>query len=71
MATQWDDIDVRCPYYNKHDKMSISCEGIDNASSGIKMMFKTKEGRRKHMGTYCNNGYSECSINKLCEKKYD
>jgi hypothetical protein len=66
MATMFDDVDARCPYYQSSDKKKISCEGITDECI-ISLNFLTSEKRDEHRRIFCDARYRNCEIHKMLE----
>lgn len=61
----WTDSDVLCPFYQECTTKGevISCEGFVSGMS-IRMHFKKRSDKDRHMGIYCANRYKECPMYK-------
>ncbi len=71
MATNWDDVNIKCPYYKACDERQISCESVTRNSSLITIRFHSREQKEEHMSQFCNSRFDSCCICALCERKYD
>jgi hypothetical protein len=69
MATMYDDVDARCPYYQSSDKRRISCEGIADGCI-TSLHFLSQEKRNEHRRIFCDAKYENCEIHKMLEEKY-
>lgn len=74
MATKFDDVDVKCPYYVSSHTFVITCNddyGNENPldAYSIKSVYGNTDLRKKHMARFCCNEYSKCRIYKLMLEK--
>lgn len=55
------DADVKCPFYRRHKRFSILCEGIYKGTT-LTIIFETDDDRRIQMEERCRDRYRECRI---------
>lgn len=60
---------VKCPYYLKHGKFYIDCEGIER-SSKTSVGFSTYKEKEQYMIRNCNHYPNLCPIAEMLDKKY-
>ena len=70
------DADVKCPFFNKSDEISISCEGVDNGMI-TKNIFRTEQGnflrqkKKEYSDRYCKGDYKNCRLYQMLDEKYE
>lgn len=70
------DADVKCPFYNKSDDISISCEGVCGCSVN-KTVFRTDQGnflrqkKKEYMDKFCKGDFESCRLYQMLEGKYE
>lgn len=71
MATTYNSVHVKCPFYKTETKKarSLTCEGATDGSS-FTVRFVRDEYYEAHRQSYCCSVYTECSYYKLIVKKY-
>lgn len=70
MATMYDDVDAKCPYFRSSDKREITCEGIaDGCITALK--FESQKKRNLHRSVFCDAKYKNCEIFRMLEEKYE
>lgn len=76
MATRYDDVYVKCPFYLGSTEFTITCEGL-NPSVVIENKFRGANGQKypkkrdAFKEKYCDCGYKQCPINQMLESQYD
>jgi hypothetical protein len=70
MATMFDDVDARCPYFKGSGERKVMCEGITDDCNTI-LDFRNRESRNKHRELFCDRKYENCEIYRALEEKYD
>ena len=70
MATMYDYVNVRCPFFVASGKCKIACEGLTEGSN-ICLSYQTFEMRNAQRQRYCDSNYEECEIAKILNKKYE
>lgn len=67
----WQTKFVKCPYYIKHDKFRIVCEGI-NQESTTHIVFGSTHKLDKYMHSRCNDisGCRKCPLHDTLDRKY-
>lgn len=70
MATNWEAVQVQCPFYLHHDKKNVRCEGLWGCSS-MTITFTGVRRRLEHMQRLCMGPYTQCSLYSQLEKKYE
>lgn len=73
MPNNFKNVDVICPYFKSYDDKgrSISCEGINNRSTFVRINFEMRKHRDDFMTAHCNSfDYLSCPYAALCEAKY-
>ena len=70
MATMYDDVDAKCPFFQFSGNRRITCEGIMGSSMTI-VEFRNKDKRNQHRRKFCDAKYQNCEICKMLEKKYE
>ena len=61
MATDWNDVDVLCPFYRRTEGRRISCEGL-LVNSVIQQRFRDERSKGMFMRRYCNSAWEDCPI---------
>ena len=69
MANNFDDANVKCPFFSKTKNERIICEGITDECISV-LKFENKKELDKHKTRYCNSHYTECALYKAVEGKY-
>jgi hypothetical protein len=70
MATMFDDVDAKCPYFHSSNKREITCEGItDGCITALK--FESQSKRNLHRSVFCDAKYENCEIFRMLEEKYE
>lgn len=69
MATDWEDVDVKCPFYRRKDQRQLQCEG-PKRSQRLILCFHDGKARDVHMGRYCCGRYQTCPLYPVAEAKY-
>lgn len=70
MATMYEDVYVRCPFFHCGDERKISCEGITDGCITT-LEFNSKEKKRLHRRIFCNERYTNCEIYRMLEEIYE
>ena len=70
MATSWNSVHVRCPFYLYDEKNKIQCEGLLPRSKLTTHFWNIAE-KDLHLALYCYKGYPECDIFKALYAKYE
>jgi len=76
MGNYYNDVYVRCPFYDKGASHYIQCEGLNNTSA-VKLLFfddkeqTQKEKRDAYSRKYCESNYESCELYKLLIHKYE
>lgn len=54
---------AKCPFYHKHEKTRIFCDGVDGALSSIQP-FENNEQRAAYMECHCKDhqGWQDCLL---------
>ena len=67
----WQTKFVKCPYYMKHDKNRIVCEGINEATT-THIVFGNPQELNKYMHSRCNDigGCRKCPHHDTLDRKY-
>lgn len=69
MATMFDDVDAKCPYFHSSNKREITCEGIaDGCITALK--FESQNKRNLHRSVFCDAKYKNCEVYRMLEEKY-
>lgn len=61
--------EVKCPFYLKHGKFYIDCEGVEK-SNRTSVGFTTYGEKESYMRQYCNRYPNSCPIAKMLDEKY-
>ena len=73
MATNYEDINVKCPFFKKIDNRKnvkrIRCEGITDTNSTLIDFERTKD-MILHKEKYCDCKFKHCPLYKVLDKKY-
>ncbi len=69
MATSYNSVNVKCPFYITDDSKSITCEGFKTGCD-TRNRFKNKNNKDVHMEEHCQKDYKKCGIYKLASEKY-
>ena len=67
--SRYDDVDAKCPFYQRSSEKRIVCEGIMENSVTVQE-FNKKSDKKSHRNNYCDNKYSECKMFKILDRKY-
>lgn len=70
MASNYEDVDILCPFFRELTKKSISCEGLTDDSI-IKQWFEIPKNKEIHANVFCKKSYKSCEIFMMLEKKYE
>ena len=70
MATNYDDAEALCPYFQYSQRKHIVCEGIIDGSN-TRLEFDTQANRNKYRRRFCDSKYQKCEIHRMLERKYD
>lgn len=71
MATLYDQVNAKCPFFHGGDRKRITCDGITEDCITI-TEFNTKQARNQHRHIFCDSmKYKNCEIYQMLEKKYD
>ena len=62
---------VRCPYYIKDEGVKIRCEGIDEDSTTIHLVFPSAKARKDYQWKKCCRDYGTCLIAKMNDRKWE
>lgn len=71
----FEDADVKCPFFLKTDTASIFCEGVED-DMATKSIFRTSSGvllnkkKEEYMCRFCNKDYESCLVYQMLMKKY-
>ena len=68
MATNWESVDVGCPFFRATDGSFIRCEGIAGVS--VTMIFTGRQERFAFLEQHCNCRWAECPLHKAIADKY-
>lgn len=63
--------DVQCPYYKKDDGVKICCEGIEEESSSVHIVFPSAHKRVEYQRQKCCRDYNTCLIAAMNNKKWE
>lgn len=73
----YNDVYVKCPFYDKGTSYYIQCEGIKGVSA-VKLLFREdengrplKDERDNYSIRHCESDYTSCEIYKLLIRKYE
>ena len=72
MPNMYLDVDVKCPFYLRHDpqKCSVSCEGLASSSTVCKNFFQNGKTLSSQIRTVCAGDYEACPVYKALAGKY-
>ena len=57
---------IKCPYYLKHGKFNIECEGVMK-SKKTSICFDTYKEKQQHIIKNCNKYPNKCSVAEILE----
>ena len=64
-------VDVECPFYKYDDgKGRIVCEGIDDATDSVALIYREKLRYNKQMDVFCCGDYAKCEVYRMLMEKY-
>ena len=70
MPTNFNAVDAECPFYVEDDgRQRIRCEGIVPDTTAT-LWFRTQQGYRRHLETYCCGRYAYCERYMALMEKY-
>ena len=69
MSTMFDDVNAKCPYFQRSEKRKISCEGVTDGCT-TNLEFKTKAKRNLQRELFCDDKYTNCEVYRMLEEKY-
>lgn len=63
--------EVKCPYYKRHEKGRIICEGFFDGGNSV-LEFHGKAKREAYMIKYCGSleGCKECKLHEMLDEKW-
>ena len=66
------DAEVKCPYYKRYEKRTITCEGFFEGGNTV-LEFQAKTKRASYMRKHCSSiaGCKKCQLHSLLDKKWD
>lgn len=70
MPTQYEDADVKCPFFRRQTTVSITCEGLTE-DSVIRLCFTSGKAKDLQARIFCEKRYKNCEIYTMLEKKYE
>lgn len=70
MPTQFDDVNVKCPFFLRSDVRKITCEGISDKSV-LEVVTEKKIERDRIKELYCDKYYKLCPIHQMLKKEAD
>lgn len=70
MPYNYDDKNVRCPFYQYERDNKIYCEGLIK-NSVTSTNFKNKSALKEHKNGICSEAYKDCPLYKALTKKYE
>ena len=70
MATMYDDVEAKCPFFIRSGHNHITCEGATENCVTV-LQFEKKEKRNQHRRCYCDDNYGSCVICKMLNSKYE
>lgn len=70
MATMFDDVEVKCPFFLSSSKRKITCEGITDDCTTT-LHFQSQEKRNKQCRIFCDDKYERCEIYRMLSEKYE
>ena len=68
--SQYADVAVRCPFFQKQTDMLVYCEGIEGVHS-VTLNFSRKMQKQVYSSSFCCNHYEQCQVYKEVMKKYE
>lgn len=69
MATNYEDVDVQCPFFIGEQGLVLRCEGLVGAVTLHR--FKNSQRKADHMKNCCQNNYYECKLCRALDAQYD
>ena len=60
---------IKCPYYLKHGKFYVDCEGLGKGKKTT-ISFDTYKEKEQHIIRNCNRYPNKCPVAEMLEKKY-
>jgi hypothetical protein len=70
MATYFDDVDAKCPFFRSCGKRKVSCEGVTDDCITC-LIFISEQKRNLHREIFCNARYQNCEIYRMLMEKYE
>ena len=70
MATTYNDVEIKCPFFREQTSSCISCEGLTEDSI-IKLWFALQASKDLHRNAFCQGKYNYCEIYRMLEAKYE
>lgn len=70
MANNFEDANVKCPFFSKTKNERIICEGITDECISV-LKFENKKGLERYKIRHCDSNYEKCHLYKALEEKYD
>ena len=71
MATTWQSVHVRCPFYRSDGEREISCEGLWPGTTLTVTRFRAPRQTLEHMQRLCMSRYTQCRLYSRIEEKYE
>lgn len=71
MATTYESVNVKCPFYKEDARNQIRCEGICETSTSTVHMFRDQKTRLKYQKKYCEARYKDCPCFRQNMTKYE
>ncbi len=70
MGTDYESVDVKCPFYITEDRKKIFCEGLEKGSRTA-LEFRGSKFKENVKEKYCNGDYEKCKLYNLINQKYE
>lgn len=70
MATQYNDVQVVCPFFIAQQDRIIKCEGV-NDNNTIVLKFKDTASLNEYKEQFCDSCYQKCRVCKMLGEKYE
>lgn len=70
MANNFEDANVKCPFFSNTRNERIICEGITDECISV-LKFENKNGLNRYKTRHCESNYEKCHLYKALEEKYD
>ena len=70
--TDFDSVDVKCPFYKYEVNSRIACEGIRGECELLSVSFGGRMKKKEYKKKYCESmDYGRCAVAELIEKQYE